>query len=172
MRWVVLACAVSSFAGCRTFHEFEVTPPSKVAQAPMKKADVIGQSHRPYAGKPQYLAAARPLQPTTSDKRNPNPCAVRSAACDERLRAVLASIDGQILALSTPPTDVQLAALRLDLAQVQPLLAPYSDITAERDELAGLVDQLPSMTEIQQGAAKRRMIDLADLIRVQLAAAD
>ncbi|HEX8953291.1 MAG TPA: hypothetical protein VF945_15660, partial [Polyangia bacterium] len=87
------------------------------------------------------------------------------------LRALLAAVDGQLLALSTPPTDVQLAALRLDLAQVEPLLAPYPDMTSERDELAALVDKLPSLSEIDQGTARKRMIELGDLIRVQLAAA-
>ncbi len=169
MRLVVaLASVVVALAGCRTFHEFEMTPPSKVAEAP-PKAGTIGHTHRPYSGKPKYLAEARPMLPTTSG--NANPCATRSAACDERLRAILASIDGQILSLSSPPTDVQLAALRLDIAQAQPLLAPYPDITAERDELAELVDKLPTMKSIDQDAAKKRMLELADLLRVQLAAA-
>ena len=171
MRLVVLASMLLALGGCRTFHEFEVTPPVKLAQAPIK-SDTIGHTHEPYAGKPKYLAAARPMLPTTSaEKGNANPCAQRSPACDERLRALLASIDGQILALSTPATDVQLKALSLDVAQVEPLLAPYSDVTSERDELADLVDKLPSMTEIDQGAAKKRMVELSDLIRVQLAAA-
>lgn len=172
MRLAVLASALFVVAGCRTFHEFEMTPPAKLAEAPMK-ADTIGHTHNPYTGIPKYLAAARPMLPTTSDKQQPNanPCARRSPECDERLRALLASIDGQILALSTPPTDVQLAALRLDVAQVQPLLAPYSDITSERDELAALVDKMPTLNEIDQEAAKKRMQQLSDLIRVQLAAA-
>lgn len=171
MRLVVFASLLFAAAGCRTFHEFEMTPPSKLAET-ATKADTIGHTHQPYGGIPKYLAEARPMLPTTSDKQaNTNPCARRSAECDERLRALLASIDGQLLALSTPPTDVQLAALRLDVAQVQPLLAPYPDITSERDELASLVDKLPSLQEVDQGAAKKRMIELADLIRVQLAAA-
>ena len=176
MKPVVVAAGVLVLCGCAyTRHEFEQGLPPKVHEAvaePPPKTGTIGHTHEPYAGKPTYLAEARPMLPTTSDdKRNQNPCATRSATCDERLRALLASIDGQILALSTPPTDVQLAALRLDVAQVQPLLAPYSDITAERDELAALVDKIPSMNQVDQGAAKKRMIELADLIRVQLAAA-
>jgi hypothetical protein len=176
MKPVVVAAGVLVLVGCAyTRHEFEQRMPQKVHEAvaePPSKAGTIGNTHEPYTGKPKYLAEARPLLPTTSDEKgNQNPCARRSATCDERLRALLASIDGQILALSTPATDVQLAALRLDVAQVQPLLAPYSDITAERDELAGLVDKIGSMNEVDQGAAKKRMIELADLIRVQLAAA-
>jgi hypothetical protein len=162
---------VLALGGCRTFHEFEVTPPAKLAQAPIK-ADTIGHTHDPYQGKPKYLAAARPMLPTTSDTaKNPNPCAQRSPACDERLRALLASIDGQILALSTPATEVQLKALSLDVAQAEPLLAAYPDITSERDELADLVDKMPTLSDIDQGAAKKRMVELSDLIRVQLAAA-
>lgn len=176
MKPVVLAAAVLGLVGCAyTRHEFEQSMPPAVHEAvnqPPIKAGTVGHTHRPYAGKPKYLAEARPMLPTTSDKKgNENPCARRSATCDERLRAVLASIDGQILALSSPPTDVQLAALRLDVAQVQPLLAPYSDIAAERDELAALVDKMASMNQVDQGTAKKRMIELADLIRVQLAAA-
>ncbi len=175
MRLAVFASMLFAVAGCQTFHEFELTPPPKVAEAAARapiRADTIGHTHNPYTGKPKYLAEARPMLPTTSDKQaNANPCARRSPQCDERLRALLASIDGQILALSSPPTDVQLAALRLDVAQVEPLLAPYSDITAERDELAALVDKIATMSPIDQGAAKKRMQELADLIRVQLAAA-
>lgn len=176
MKPVVVAAGVLVLVGCAyTRHEFEQSMPPAVHEAvsqPPIKAGTVGNTHRPYAGKPKYLAEARPMLPTTSDnKANENPCARRSPTCDARLRALLASIDGQLLALSSPPTDVQLAALRLDVAQVQPLLAPYSDVTAERDELAGLVDKLPSMNEVDQGTAKKRMIELADLIRVQLAAA-
>ena len=176
MKPVVVAAGVLVLVGCAyTRHEFELSMPPKVHEAvnqPPIRTGTVGHTHRPYTGKPKYLAEARPLLPTTSDEKgNENPCAKRSVTCDERLRALLASIDGQILALSSPPTDVQLAALRLDVAQVQPLLAPYSDITAERDELAALVDKMPSLNEIDQGAAKKRLIALADLIRVQLAAA-
>src|SRR5437764_687489 len=105
------------------------------------------------------LPVARPA--TRAD----NPCAQRSRVCDDRLRAQLAAIDGQVLALTTPPTDNQRTALKLSLTEMQPLLAPYSDVTAEADELAQIVDKLPAATEIEQGALTQRMTQLTDLIR-------
>src|SRR4051812_15627318 len=170
-----LVCVVLLAFGCaREFHEFEVTRPSKVAEAPPKPVDAVGHTHRPYEGKPQYLASARPMQPTTSHDQAPAPqseCAQRTQKCEDRLRGVLASIDGQLVALSTPPTELQLRTLKLQLDELQPLLAPYSDITSERDELADLTDKIASQTEIDQALTKKRMTELSDLIRVQLAAA-
>ena len=113
------------------------------------------------------------MLPTTSAPKAgaDNPCNLRSPQCDERLRAVLASIDGQILALSNPPTDVELQALRLQLIQLTPMLAAYPDVAAERQELGETVEKLPSLTPIDQAAARKRLVELSDLIRVQLAAA-
>jgi hypothetical protein len=173
MRLVLLSWAALALAACaREFHEFDVAKPSKVANEMPPPAAAIGRSHAPYTGKPKYLAAARPLQPTTSTPANDNPCARRSQTCEDRLRAVLASLDGQILALSAPPTELQLSALRLQVEQLRPLLAPYSDITSEGDELSGVIDKLPSLRAIDVPAAKRRMTELSDLIRVQLAAGE
>ena len=84
----------------------------------------------------------------------------------------MAALDGQILALSAPPTELQISALRLQLEQLRPLLAPYSDITSEGDELGGVIDKLPSLSAVDVAAAKRRMTELSDLIRVQLAAGE
>lgn len=157
----------------QTFHEFDVTKPSQVSDEELPPRDAIGQSHAPYGGKPKYLASARPMQPTTSTPVAPAEpdCTKRSQRCDERLRAVLASIDGQILALSNPPTDLQMQTLRLQLAELKPLLAPYPDMQAEADELGAVVENLPPLSEIDQAAARRRMTELTDLLRVQLAAA-
>ena len=167
---VTVAAALLASAGCS--HEFDVTRPTRVADV-TPPPDGVGHSHEPYRGKPAYLAAARPLQPTTSAPKPgaTNACSARTPACDERLRAVLASIDGQILALSNPPTDVELKALKLELAELTPLTEPYPDIASERDELGDVVDKLPSMTTIDQLAARKRLVELTDLIRVQLAAA-
>jgi hypothetical protein len=165
-----LAC-IACAATRRAFTEFEVTKPSKVAEE-LPPPTGIGHTHVPYRGKPAYLASARPLIPTTSTVAGAdNPCPVRSRACDERLRALLASLDGQILALSTPPTELQLQAMRLQLLQITPLLTPYPDMAAERDELGVLVEKLPTQTELQQAATRKRMTELTDLLRVQLAAA-
>jgi len=167
--------AALGLAACshQVFHEFDVTKPSKVAEIPPPPPDAVGHSHEPYRGRPKYLAEARPMLPTTSAPKPgaDNPCNVRSATCDERLRAVLASIDGQLLALSNPPTQIELQALRLQLIQLTPLLSPYPDITSERDELANLVEKLPTQTPLDQTSTRKRMVELTDLIRVQLAAA-
>jgi hypothetical protein len=170
LSWAALALA----ACAREFHEFDIAKPSKVANEMPPPANAVGRSHAPYTGKPKYLAAARPLQQTTSSKTpaDDNPCARRSQTCEDRLRAVLASLDGQILALSAPPTELQVSALRLQVAELRPLLAPYSDITSEGDELGGVIDRLPSLSTIAVAAAKRRMTELSDLIRVQLAAGE
>ena len=174
MKLAATVAALLACAGCaHEFHEFEVTKPSRVAEAPMPPPGAVGHSHEPYLGKPKYLASARPMLPTTSAPRAgaANSCNTRSAECDERLRAVLASIDGQILALSNPPTDVELQALRLQLIQLTPLLSAYPDIASEREELGDVVEKLPTMTTIDQLAARKRLVELTDMIRVQLAAA-
>ncbi|MCU1281016.1 MAG: hypothetical protein JWM53_4562 [bacterium] len=167
-----MACAALALAACT--HEFDVARPTRVADPMPPPPNALGYSHAPYSGKPQYLASARPLHPTTkaTPAAGDNPCATRSQACEDRLRALLASLDGQILALSTPPTELQLSALRLEVAQLGPLLAPYPDIAAEGEELGTVVDKLPSLTVVDVGPARRRMTELSDLIRVQLAAGE
>jgi len=133
----------------------------------------VGVTHAPYRGKPAYLAAARAPLPaaTASTAGQPRPCTQRTQACDERLRAELAGVDGQVLALSTPPSEVELQALRLSLVQLRALLRPYPDLTSEADELAQRVEGLPSLSANDQAAAHKRMLELLDLLRVQLAAA-
>ncbi len=169
--FVALAAGLACGGCARTFHEFEYMPPSMVKAPPPPPSDAPGRSHNPYTGIPKYLAEARPLQATNDVREAPTECAVQSRVCDDRLRAVLATIDGQILALSTPPSALQLQALKLAAAQLAPLLAPYPDMMAERDELVAAVDNFPSLTPIDQASSRRRMTDLTDLIRVQLAAA-
>ncbi len=171
MRRIGLApLALALAAGCAHHHEpAAAAPPDAVA----REGEDVGRTHQPYRGMPRYLAEARPLQATTSGPSAgaPNPCPTRSASCDARLRAVLASIDGQILALDTPPTAVQLQALRLAVIQLTPLLTPYPDMTAERDELGDLVEKLPTLPTARQPEVHKRMTELTDLMRVQLAAA-
>jgi hypothetical protein len=172
MRYVYLLCALVAGGGCyREFHEFNVTAPSQVSEVPPPPPGTPGISHVPYAGRPKYLAEARPLYATKSAEPETNECASRTPTCDNRLRGVLASIDGQVLALSTPPTELQLKALRLATDQLGPLLAPYPDMMSEQDELASKIASLPTLTEIDQRTARRRLTELTDLLRVQLAAA-
>jgi hypothetical protein len=171
MRTAALVCLALLAPACYTFREFDVDRPSKVAELPPPPANAVGRSHRPYGGKPQYLASTRPMLPTTSQAPAQPECAQRSEKCDDRLRAVLATVDGQLLALSRPPTELQLQALRLQLDQLRPLLAPYPDMMSEADELNELATRLPSQNDIDQEATKKRMTELSDLLRVQLAAA-
>jgi hypothetical protein len=172
MKYVLLVAALGTVAcSAQVFHEFDVTRPSKVAELPPPPPNSPGHSHIPYVGVPKYLAAARPLQATTSTIKKEPECATRSQRCDDRLRAVLATIDGQILAMTRPPSETQLAALKLQLVELQPLLAPYPDMMSERDELASLIDKFPTLSEVDQASARRRMTELTDLVRVQLAAA-
>jgi hypothetical protein len=173
MRLAVVACAALLFAGGCS-HEFDYMRPSRVASEMPPPPNAPGVSHAPYQGKPQYLAAARPLQATTSAAaaaKAPE-CATRSQACEDRLRATLASLDGQILALSAPATELQVSTLRLQAQQLAPLLAAYPDVQAEGDELAATVEKLPAMSAVDVGSARRRLTELTDLIRVQLAAGE
>lgn len=160
---------VLALAGCS--HEFELARPTAVATPPVVRG-TAGHTHQPYAGKPKYLAATRPMLPTAEPTAGArNPCQTRAPGCDDRLRAVLAAVDGHLLSLETPPTDVQLQATRLTLLELTPLLAPYPDMASERDELRQLLEQLPSLSVVDQLQAHKRMAELTDLIRVQLAAA-
>jgi hypothetical protein len=131
----------------------------------------IGNSHSPYHGKPAYLAEARPLVAVRSDPQRSNECEQHSLACDQRLRATLAALDGQLLALSTPPHDVELEGLQLSLQQLEPLLAPYSDLMPEQRELKDTIGKLPAQPVGLQLVTRKRLIELSDLMRLQLAAA-
>jgi hypothetical protein len=162
--WAALGALVSSaFAGAAC-----APPPAHTAVA-VEPTRVIGRTHLPYKGKPAYLASARPLLPTAPPEGSQ--CRARTPACDQRLRAALAALDGQTLALSSPPSDLELRALQLTLRDLGPLLVPYPDMGAEYQELSTLVAQLSEQTLAQQAASKKRLIELLDLIRVQLAAA-
>ena len=163
-RWL---CALA-LVGCA---HHEASKPAVEAMAP-RQYETIGHTHVPYAGKPKYLAEARPLRPTREPVAGTtNPCQTRSTTCDDRLRAVLASLEGQILALQTPPTDLELQALRLSVLQLTPLLTPYPDMMAERDELGNLIEELPTVPPVRQARIRKRMSEVTDLLRVQLAAA-
>jgi hypothetical protein len=145
--------------------------PTAVGPSPM-----IGQAHQPYRGKPSYLATARDTmyQTRAIDERDASaqaPCVSRSATCDDRLRAVLASIDAQVVALGSPPSPVQVKALELAIIELTPLLTPYPDMTAERNELGALVEKLATLSPAQRERAEKRMTQLTDLMRIQLAAA-
>jgi hypothetical protein len=131
----------------------------------------VGRTHQGYHGKPVYLAAARPLPPSvTTQPEPPNPCRTRSDDCDDKLRAALAGLDLQVLALAAPATELQLRALELAARNLAPLLAPYPDLQPEADEVAKLATELPTHPAAEQGPIKKRLIELSDLLRVQVAA--
>jgi hypothetical protein len=129
----------------------------------------LGQTHRPYAGRPAYLASNAPLyaeaRPLVTDT-----CRLRSAGCDARLRAQLAALDGQLLALSEPPTETQQKALALTVQNLEPLLQPYPDLMVQHHELTERVCELATVPVSRQRELRRRLIELSDLLRVQLAA--
>ena len=130
----------------------------------------IGRSHEPYHGKPAYLAEAQPLVAVNATTAPRNDCLQRSRACDERLRATLAALDGQLLALSTPPQEVEMQALQLSIVELEPLLVPYPDLVAEQEELKTTVPKLPTQPLAIQSSTRKRLLELSDLLRVQLAA--
>lgn len=161
--------AVTALGSCA--HSSAAPKPAELGMT-SPQYDTVGHTHRPYTTKPKYLAEARPLYPTREPVAGAvNPCQTRSATCDDRLRAVLASIEGQILALHTPLTDLDLQALRLSVLQLTPLITPYPDMLAERNELGQLVEKLPTVPPAKQAEVRRRMSQLTDLLRIQLAAA-
>jgi hypothetical protein len=131
----------------------------------------VGATHEPYRGKPRYLAEARPLHPVKPPVASDNPCAQRSTSCEDRLRALLAAVDGHLLALTEPPKQEELKALDLTLGELPALLVPYTDVTSEGDELLESLAKLPTASVVDREALKQRMKDLVDLIRVQLVAA-
>jgi hypothetical protein len=147
--------------------------PDQQAQVVVDPNREIGRTHRPYDAHPAYmLAANRPLYAEARPPGEDNPCRRRSSACETRLRAELAALDGELLALGEPPTATQLQALQLTVQNLQPLLAPYPDLQSERQELAQHIAQLPTLSLVRQEAARRRMIELSDLLRVQLTASE
>lgn len=130
----------------------------------------IGRSHNPYHGKPAYLAETRPLV-TVSPSAPRNDCLQRSLACDQRLRATLAALDGQLLALSAPPRDVELQGLEMSANELEGLLVPFPDLAAEQHELKATLPLLAGQPLALQTATRKRLLELSDLLRLQLAAA-
>lgn len=157
----LLVCALVAVAGCAR------TVPAEMAA--VDPAHEIGRTHAPYRGKPFYLAANGPFY-AEARAAAADPCRTRSPGCDGRLRAELAALDGEILALGEPPTEMQLRALALTVQNLTPLLQPYPDLLAQQRELAQLVAELPTLPVARQGEVRRRMVELSDLLRVQLAA--
>ena len=154
-------------ASALVFALFGCAPPPRVSRSVW----TIGRSHEPYHGKPAYLAEARPLVNVNATSEPRNDCVQRSVACDQRLRATLAALDGQLLALSTPPQDVEMQALQLSIVELEPLLAPYPDLMAEQHELVTTVPKLPTQPLAIQSSTRKRLLELSDLLRLQLAAA-
>lgn len=135
----------------------------------MARFDTIGHSHTPYRGKPAYLAEARPLQPLRADDSGPPRCDPPTPACTQQTRATLAALDGQLLALSTPPRDVELRAIQISLYELSGLMAGYPDALGEQAEMKQLLEKLPNQPAAEQAGTKKRMVELGDLMRLQLA---
>lgn len=137
----------------------------------------VGQTDRPYEGTPAYLerqerevarvASARWPGGQVAGPR-PMPPGVRA----DRLRALLAATDALLVALppERAPEPSELDALRLTVADLRETLAPFTDITAEAEELAQHLEALPETPLGRQARTRARMKELVDLIRLQIMA--
>jgi len=173
MRWVILLIV----AGCAHHH----------ARSPSL---VLG-GHPAYDGVPWYLRCAEPrvfdtppcshrlvAQRTTGllggtdysvggGVRSSLPPMTRAQRLD-KLRAVLAAIDAHVAALADVPTQEQRTILKMSVVELRQLLDAWPDVIPEAEELAMLVDRLGTALPLEQPALKKRMNQLADLIRVQV----
>jgi hypothetical protein len=137
----------------------------------------VGTSSAPFTARPRYLASASPLEfgvpPAPGAERVP---VVGSRPLPEgsertRLRSLLAAVDAQLAAVELGPTPEELTALTLTAHALSELLRPYPDLYRDAEELRALAEKLPSASSAEAARARRRIGDLADLIRLQLAAA-
>ncbi len=132
---------------------------------------VVGSSHQPYRGRPGYLSAERSsYRDFVADRR---PIAERpplESAQPDRLRALMATLDGKVAGLGEQPTDADRKALSVTIEEIGGLLAAYPDQAAEVDELRELTDKLGATRGPAVIQLRARMGDLIDLIRLQLLA--
>lgn len=162
MRWLALSLLVA--AGCA--HQ---APPLPLEPSP-------GESHAPFSGVPWYFenppelrARAAPISP----ERQPVAGGRETATLTprerhDRLRALLAAADAEIVLVGPEQTADERQALSLTVNEIAELLAPYPDITAEANELREHVSKLSETRAIDLPRVKRRMGQLVDLIRLQL----
>jgi hypothetical protein len=155
-----ICCAALLLMGCAT---------QKAPVRVVTPAEMIGQTHQPYHGRPSYLASAGLMHATRPVGESG--CTTPTPDCVERLRAVLTALDGHVLALTAEPTPVQVQGLRLAIIELTPLLTPYPDMLPERTELGVLVEKLPTASPTQVPLLQKRMTELVDLMRIQLAGA-
>lgn len=86
----------------------------------------------------------------------------------ERLRANLAAIDAHVASLSDTPTPEQLKILKLTVGELRGLLETWPDVIPEAQEMQQLVDRMETTRPIEQPLLRKRLNQLADLIRVQV----
>lgn len=143
----------------------------------------VGRTSRPYAGLPFYLQAGygRTHESKVADDRlavagEEGEAPERTARALpmgprlDRVRSLLAAVDTQLVALPERVDRAGLEELALALEELDELLEPFTDITWEVRELEEIVARLPDLPPAQQVAARRRMGELTDLIRLQLLA--
>jgi hypothetical protein len=144
---------------------------------------------RPYEGMPAYLLC--PAPPIVDVLRCPNGTklvAARETGTDvniggtlqpsqppiskmerlDRLRANLAAIDAHVASLSDTPTPEQLKILKLTVGETRALLETWPDVIPEAQEMQQLVDRMETTRPIEQPLLRKRLNQLADLIRVQV----
>ncbi|HEY7955317.1 MAG TPA: hypothetical protein VII38_08485 [Polyangia bacterium] len=144
---------------------------------PAPSQPTIGESHRPYTGVPWYMElnrqerAAAPAVSVPPGEREPVVGGqIPKGERLDRLRALLAAADAEIVLIGPNQTEADQRALTLTVGEIVTLLKPYPDIAAEADELRELTAKLPATRAIELTQVKRRMGELTDLIRVQLLA--
>lgn len=139
-------------------------------------APIPGVSNRPFTGVPWYLEPAQasvpPVRaPSWSSQREPVVGgAVPHGTERDRLRALLAAADAEIVLVGESQTPDERRALALTVDEIAERLKPYPDIAAEADELRELTRALPTTRAIDLPRVKKRMGQLTDLIRLQLLA--
>jgi hypothetical protein len=86
----------------------------------------------------------------------------------ERLRANLAAIDAHVASMGDQPTPEQLKILKLTVGELRGLLETWPDVLPEAQEMQQLVDRMETTRPIEQPLLRKRLNQLADLIRVQV----
>jgi hypothetical protein len=149
--------------------------------------ELVVNERRPYEGIPAYLHCPPPVvaattkcpfgplvaareQPrdfTVGGELQPTP-PISKAERLQRLRAVLAAVDAHVAELGDRPSHEQITLLKLSVKEMRGLLEAWPDTLAEADELDRLVDELETTMPIQLPLVRRRMSQLADLIRLQV----
>jgi hypothetical protein len=150
---------------------------------------LVLNEQRPYEGMPAYLLCpAPPIHDVLHCPNGAKLVAARDTGTDvtvggtlqpsqpplskmerlERLRGNLAAIDAHVASMSDTPTPEQLKILKLTIGELTGLLQTWPDVLPEAQEMQQLVDRMETTRAIEQPLLRKRLNQLADLIRVQV----